>query len=85
MAWIRQERVGLLRALLAGLANLTLVRTVVVNLWRSYIMKSMSINLRAMYAVSNMTRAVTFGASPLTRVQEEAIAVAVSAANKCRF
>ena len=45
----------------------------------------MSINPKAMQAVSDMNNAVTFGASALTRTQEEAIATAVSAQNECRF
>ncbi len=49
------------------------------------VIKSMSINRKAMEAVQGMTEAITFGASALTRVQEEAIATAVSAANKCRY
>ncbi len=51
----------------------------------SNVIKVMSINPRAMEAVSNMNRAVTFGSSALTRVQEEAIATAVSVANNCRY
>ncbi|MCH7712897.1 MAG: carboxymuconolactone decarboxylase family protein [Chloroflexi bacterium] len=49
------------------------------------IIKVMSIDPKAMDAVSNLNQAVTFGASALTRVQEEAIATTVSVANKCRF
>lgn len=45
----------------------------------------MSINKKAMEAVQNLNANITFGASVLTRVQEEAIAAAVSAANKCRY
>ena len=45
----------------------------------------MSINPAAMKAVNDMNNAITFGASALTRVQEEAIATAVSAQNECRF
>ena len=45
----------------------------------------MSINPKAMQAVSDMNNAVTFGASALTRTQEEAIATAVSVQNECRF
>ena len=45
----------------------------------------MSINPAAMQAVSDMNNAITFGASALTRTQEEAIATAVSAQNECRF
>jgi len=49
------------------------------------IIKVMSINPRAMQAVMDMNSAITFGASALTRVQEEAIATTVSVANRCRF
>ena len=45
----------------------------------------MSINPRAMRAVQHLNAAVTFGASSLTRVQEEAIATTVSNANHCRY
>jgi len=51
----------------------------------SNVIKVMSINTKAMEAVSNLNQAFTFGASALTRVQEEAIATAVSVTNKCRF
>ena len=51
----------------------------------SNVIKVMSINPNAMEAVSNLNQAVTFGSSALTRVQEEAIATAVSVTNKCRF
>ena len=51
----------------------------------SNVIKVMSINPQAMEAVSNLNQAVTFGSSALTRVQEEAIATAVSVTNKCRF
>ena len=33
----------------------------------------------------NMNANITFGSSALTRVQEEAIATAVSAVNRCRY
>ncbi len=49
------------------------------------VIKVMSIDPPAMKAVYDMNMAVTFGASRLTRVQEEAIATAVSVANKCRY
>ena len=49
------------------------------------VIRVMSINPRAMEAVLNMNQAITFGASALTQVQEEAIATAVSVANKCRY
>ena len=45
----------------------------------------MSINPKAMNAVADMNQALSFGASALTRVQEEAIATAVSVINKCRY
>ncbi len=45
----------------------------------------MSINPTAMKAVADLGQALTFGASALTRVQEEAIATAVSVINKCRY
>jgi len=43
-----------------------------------------SINKQAMESVRNLNANITFGASSLTRVQEEAIATAVSATNRCR-
>ena len=49
------------------------------------IRKIMSINPKAMEAVGNASHAITFGASALTRVQEEAIATTVSVVNKCRY
>jgi alkylhydroperoxidase family enzyme len=49
------------------------------------IIKSMSINNDAMEAVANLNAKVTFGSSALTRVQEEAIATTVAAANHCRY
>ncbi|MBT98867.1 MAG: hypothetical protein CL902_09600 [Dehalococcoidia bacterium] len=45
----------------------------------------MSINEQAMKAVQNLNANITFGGSVLTRVQEEAIATAVAAANRCRY
>ena len=49
------------------------------------VIKVMSINPAAMDAVSNWGQALTFGSSALTRIQEEAIATAVSVINKCRY
>ena len=49
------------------------------------ILKIMSINPAAMEALGNLNQAITFGASTLTRVQEEAIATTVSVTNKCRY
>ena len=51
----------------------------------SNVIKSMSINPKAMEAVRSLAQAVTFGASRLTRTQEEAIATVVSVANRCRY
>ena len=49
------------------------------------VMKVMSISPKAMEAVGALNQAVSFGASALTRVQEEVIATAVSAFNRCRY
>ena len=46
---------------------------------------AMSINPTAMQAINQLGDAVSFGASTLTRVQEEAIATSVSVINKCRY
>ena len=51
--------------------------------WNLY--SVMSINPAAMEAVVDMCESVTFGRSALTRVQEEALAVAVSNANRTRY
>lgn len=45
----------------------------------------MSINEQAMKAVQNLNANITFGASALTRVQEEAISTVVATANRCRY
>lgn len=45
----------------------------------------MSLNPRALKAVRDMNSAITFGASVLTRVQEESIATVVANANSCRY
>ena len=45
----------------------------------------MSINPRAMKAVSYLNSALTFGSSSLSRTQEEAIAAVVSVQNECRY
>ena len=42
----------------------------------------MSINPAAMKAVNDLNNAITFGASALTRTQEEAIATAVSVSER---
>ena len=49
------------------------------------VIKVMSIQPKAMEAVQQLNMAFTFGGSVLTRVQEEAIATAVSATNHCRY
>ena len=49
------------------------------------IMEVMSINPGAMAAVAANNAAITFGASALTRIQEEAIATATAAAVRCRY
>ena len=51
----------------------------------SPVISVMSINNQAMEAVQNLNASITFGASALTRVQEEAIATVVSATNRCRY
>ena len=49
------------------------------------IMSVMSLNPRALKGVRDMNSAITFGASVLTRVQEEAIAATVATTNHCRY
>ena len=49
------------------------------------IMEVLSINAKAQQAVGANNMAITFGASCLTRVQEEAIATATAAALECRY
>jgi len=49
------------------------------------IIRVMSINSAAMDAVSNNNINITFGASSLTRVHEEAIVAVVSLAQNCRY
>ena len=49
------------------------------------VIKIMSINPAAAEGVRDMGAAVSFGASALTRVQEEAIATTVSVVNSCRY
>ena len=47
--------------------------------------KPLSLLPKAMDAVYEMTMAISFGSSALTRVQEEAIATSVSVSNRCRY
>lgn len=49
------------------------------------IMEVLSINPKAQEAVGASNMAITFGASALTRVQEEAIATVTAAALECRY
>ncbi|MQF94866.1 MAG: hypothetical protein FI731_04250 [SAR202 cluster bacterium] len=49
------------------------------------VISCMSINKPAMEAVRALNAAVTFGASALTRFQEECIATTVANANRCRY
>lgn len=49
------------------------------------VIRVMSINPKAMQAVMDLNRALTFGGSTLTRIQEELIATTVSTINKCRY
>ena len=55
------------------------------NVDLSNVIKVMSINPRAMQAVSDANGAITFGASALTGAQEEAIATTVSVVNRYRY
>lgn len=50
-----------------------------------YILASHSLNPEALQGHLALYRAVMFGASPLSRSEREAIAVAVSAANDCHY
>ena len=47
--------------------------------------RALTINPTALEAINQLGDSVSFGASTLTRVQEEAIATTVSVANKCRY
>ena len=49
------------------------------------IVRSASLLPQAAQAIYDLTRRTGYGATPLTRVQEEAIATVVSVANKCRY
>ncbi len=50
-----------------------------------HILASHSLNPEALKGHLALYRAVMFGASPLTRAEREAMAVAVSAANNCHY
>ncbi|HLK87101.1 MAG TPA: carboxymuconolactone decarboxylase family protein [Candidatus Binataceae bacterium] len=49
------------------------------------IIKAFSLRPEIAAAVTRLSTAATFGGSHLTRVQEEMIATAVSAANRCHY
>jgi alkylhydroperoxidase family enzyme len=49
------------------------------------ILASHSLNAAAVDAHLGLYRTIMFGASPLSRTEREAIAVAVSAANDCHY
>lgn len=49
------------------------------------ILASHSLNREAMAAHVRLYRTIMFGESPLSRVEREAMAVAVSAANDCHY
>ena len=52
---------------------------------RANVIRVLSINPTALAAVVAMNQGITFGASALSRVEEEAIATAVSVVNKCQY
>ena len=72
MSWIRETDPGSLPEDIRPWANANVIH-------------SLSINPTALAAVVEMNRGITFGASALSRVEEEAIATAVSAVNKCQY
>jgi uncharacterized peroxidase-related enzyme len=49
------------------------------------IFQAMSLNPEALESVKRLNETLAFGGSGLTRVQEEAIATVVAAANQCRY
>ncbi len=50
-----------------------------------HILRSHSLNPAAVRAHLELYRTIMFGASPLTRAEREAMAVAVSAVNDCHY
>ena len=64
---------------------MTWVRKVPVDDHYTDMVNPLSLLPRAMDAVYEMTMAISFGSSALNRVQEEAIATAVSVSNRCRY
>jgi len=61
------------------------IRQVPVDDHYTDMVKPLSLLPGAMDAVYEMTMAISFGSSTLTRVQEEAIATSVSVSNRCRY
>lgn len=50
-----------------------------------HVLASHSLNPEALQAHLRLYRTIMFGDSPLSRIEREAIAVAVSAANDCHY
>ena len=49
------------------------------------VLQCMSLSPDAIRAVGNLNRSITFGASTLTRIQEEMIATTVAVINECDY
>jgi alkylhydroperoxidase family enzyme len=64
---------------------MTWVRTSPEAATMANILASHSLNPAALEAHLGLYRTIMFGESPLSRVEREAIAVAVSAANDCHY
>ena len=64
---------------------MTWVRTSPEGAAMANILASHSLNPAALEAHLGLYRTIMFGESPLSRVEREAIAVAVSAANDCHY
>ena len=64
---------------------MTWVRTSPETATMANILASHSLNPAAVEAHLGLYRTIMFGESPLSRVEREAIAVAVSAANDCHY
>ena len=64
---------------------MTWVRTTPESVSMAHILASHSLNPAALEAHLALYRTIMFGESPLSRVEREAIAVAVSAANDCHY
>lgn len=64
---------------------MTWVRTADDAATMANILGSHSLNAAALEAHLQLYRTIMFGASPLSRVEREGVAVAVSAANDCHY